>query len=666
VALAQPDHLAMVHPQLGIRQHYGEFHETCRAVAKGLMALGVKRGDHIAVWTTNVPEWVYLQFSLGMVGGVLVTVNTNYQSHELEYILKQSDATTLFIMESYRTVSFYDITRTVIPELDRHEAGGLKSDKLPALKNVVYIGTREDTPGMFKFEDLVEMGRGVTDAALDERLFSLDDNDVINIQYTSGTTGFPKGVMLTHHNIVNNARMVGDVMGMTNQDRLLIQVPLFHCFGCVMSTMNCVYHGSAMVIVEFFDPVKALEYISAEQCTAVNGVPTMFIAILNHAEFNRYDMTSLRTGIMAGAPCPVETMNQVRTKMHCSEVVIAFGQTESAPVMTMTRRDDPVDLRVSTVGRLLPDVEGKIIDPETGGDQPPGVQGEIVTRSACVMKGYYKMPEATAAAVDRDGWLHTGDLGEVDDFGYFKVTGRLKDMIIRGGENIYPKEIEEFLYSHPKVADVQIVGIADKKYGEQVLAAIQLKAGATATAEEFQTFCKNRIARHKIPKYWEFVDAFPMTASGKIQKYKLRDIYTDQYAANMWKGDSVADEKEINIGELAKHLEMSQRTIRYYEEIGLLNSVKRVEGGRRIYTDVDLRRLKLIKRLKIMGLSLSEMQELEAMWTYEKSNDKVLKRLLELLDDHLTRIDERIEDLNVLKNEITEYRERIHSKISTL
>ncbi|MBN1662026.1 MAG: AMP-binding protein [Deltaproteobacteria bacterium] len=664
-ALAQPDHPALIQPQFGIRQSYGEFYETCRAVAKGLLALGVKRGDHVAVWTTNVPEWVYLQFSLGMVGGVLVTINTSYQSHELEYILKQSDATTLFIMESYRAISFYDITRTVIPELDRCNPGGLKSDKLPALKSVVYIGARDAVPGMFRFEDVVKMGRDVTDATLDEHLQSLDDNDVINIQYTSGTTGFPKGVMLTHHNIVNNARMVGDVMGMTKHDRLLIQVPLFHCFGCVMSTMNCVYHGSSMVIVEYFDPLKAMQFISAEKCTAVNGVPTMFIAILNHTEFDRFDMTSLRTGIMAGAPCPVETMNQVRTRMHCPEIVIAFGQTESAPVMTMTRRDDPVDLRVSTVGRLLPDVEGKIIDPETGNDQPAGVQGEIVTRSACVMKGYYKMPEATAAAVDRDGWLHTGDLGEVDEKGYFKVTGRLKDMIIRGGENIYPKEIEEFLYTNPKVADVQVVGIPDEKYGEQILAAIQLKSGQTATAEELQTFCKNRIARHKIPRYWEFVDAFPMTASGKIQKYKLREIYTDQYASHEWKGDSETDSREINIGELAKTLEMSQRTIRYYEEIGLLDSVKRFDGDRRIYTDIDLRRLKLIKRLKIMGMSLSEMQELETMWTHEKSNDKVLRRLLELLDNHLTRIDERIEDLNVLKNEITEYRERIHSKIGS-
>jgi fatty-acyl-CoA synthase len=349
------------------------------------------------------------------------------------------------------------------------------------------------------------------------------------MQYTSGTTGFPKGVMLTHHNIVNNARMVGDVMGMTDKDSLLIQVPFFHCFGCVMSTLNCVYHGSTMVILEFFDALKALQFIASEHCTAVNGVPTMFVTMLNHPDFEKYDMSSLRTGIMAGAPCPEESMNQVRTKMHCPEIVIAFGQTESSPVMTMTRRDDPVKLRVASVGRLLPDIEGKIVDPETGHDAPVNVQGEIVTRSACVMKGYYKMPEATAETIDKEGWLHTGDLGTLDEQGYFKVTGRIKDMIIRGGENIYPRELEEFLYKHPKVMNVQVIGIADKKYGEQVLAAIQLKAGQTASAEEFIEFCKGKIARHKVPKYWEFVDSYPMTASGKIQKFKMKEMFEKKY-----------------------------------------------------------------------------------------------------------------------------------------
>jgi fatty-acyl-CoA synthase len=528
-ATRYPENMALVSSEFGIRQTYREFYKTCRDIAKGLMAMGIKRGDHVAVWTTNVPEWVYLQSALGMVGGVLVTINTNYQTHELEYILKQSDSTNLFLIDTYRDTSFYDTVRKVAPELDSCIAGSLVSEKLPLLKNVIYIGKKENTPGMFKFSDMIKMGEKITGQELDDRMNSLSDDDVINMQYTSGTTGFPKGVMLTHHNIVNNARMVGDVMGMTEKDSLLIQVPMFHCFGCVMSTLNCIYHGSTMVILESFDALKALQFIAAERCTAVNGVPTMFVTMLNHPDFEKYDMSSLRTGIMAGAPCPEESMNQVRTKMHCPEIVIAFGQTESSPVMTMTRRDDPVKLRVASVGRLLPDIEGKIIDPETGDDVPANVQGEIVTRSACVMKGYYKMPEATAETIDKEGWLHTGDLGTVDEEGYFKVTGRIKDMIIRGGENIYPRELEEFLYKNPKVMNVQVIGIADKKYGEQVLAAIQLKSGQTASAEELIEFCKGKIARHKIPKYWEFVDAYPMTASGKIQKYRMKEMFEKKY-----------------------------------------------------------------------------------------------------------------------------------------
>lgn len=524
-----PDHLALIAPQFQVRLNYRELYEQCRKTARGLMAMGVRRGDHVSVWTTNVPEWVYLQFALGMVGGILVTINTNYQSHELDYILRQSDSTTLFLIDRYRDTSFYETVRQIIPDLDSCEPGKLASSKLPVLKNIVYIGNRESTPGMFKFSDLIAMGESVSEQDLDDRMKTLTDDDVINMQYTSGTTGFPKGVMLTHHNVINNARMVGDVMGLTEKDTLLIQVPVFHCFGCVMSTLNSVYHASAMVLLESFDPQLSLDAIRREKCTAINGVPTMFIAMLHHSDFDRYDMTSLRTGIMAGAPCPVEAMNQVRTKMHCSEVVIAFGQTESAPVMTMTRRDDPVELRVATVGRLLPDIEGKVIDPETGEDLPADTQGEIVTRSACVMKGYYKMPEATTAAIDTDGWLHTGDLGEIDPNGYFKVTGRIKDMIIRGGENIYPRELEEFIFTHPKVQNVQVVGIPDPKYGEQVLAAIHLKNGNRATAEEFIEFCKGKIARHKIPKYWEFVDEYPMTASGKIQKFKIKEMFEKKY-----------------------------------------------------------------------------------------------------------------------------------------
>ncbi|HOO37771.1 MAG TPA: AMP-binding protein [Deltaproteobacteria bacterium] len=526
-----PKHDALVYPDTGLRQNYSEFLNTCKDVAKGFMAIGVKKGDHVSVWTTNVPEWVYMQFSLGMIGAVLVTVNTNYKTSELEYILNQSDSTTLVLIEQYRDTNFYDTTREVVPELDNCQPGQIESDTLPYLKNVVYIGTRKDTPGMYAFSKLLELGKSISDEELEKREKSLSYTDVVNMQYTSGTTGFPKGVMLTHYNVINNARMVGDVMGMTDIDRLLIQVPLFHCFGCVMSTLNCVVHGSTMVVVEYFDPLKALKYIELEKCTAINGVPTMYIATLNHDDFKKYDMSSLRTGIMAGAPCPEETMVQVMEKMHVPEVVIAFGQTECSPVMTMTRRDDSLDVRVSTVGRLLPDIEGKIIDPTTGEDAPVGVQGEIVTRSSCIMKGYYKMSEETKKAVDKDGWLHTGDLGTLDKNGNFKVTGRIKEMIIRGGENIYPREIEEFLHKNPKISDVYVVGVPDKKYGEQVLATIILNQGERSSADELVTYCMGKIARHKIPKYWEFVNEVPMTASGKVQKYKIVEQYAAKYAS---------------------------------------------------------------------------------------------------------------------------------------
>ncbi len=522
---------ALVYPDLDLRQNYREFYESCKKAAKGFMALGIKKGDHVSVWTTNVPQWIYIQFGLAMVGGVLVTVNTNYKSHELEYIVKQSDSSTLVLIEEYKDTNFFNTVDEVVPDLNRFQPGKIEDSNLPYLKNIIYIGSRSRIPGMFSYEQMLSSGERISDRDLEERISTLHFQEVINFQYTSGTTGFPKGVMLSHYNVVNNARMVGEVMNMSEKDRLLIQVPLFHCFGCVMSTLNCVYYGSTMVVLEYFDALKALTAVEKEKCTAINGVPTMFIAILNHADFKKFDLHSLRTGIMAGAPCPVETMNQVRTLMHCTEIVIAFGQTECSPVMTMTRRDDPVELRVATVGRLLPGIEGKIIDPAAGKDMPPNVTGEIVTRGDCVMIGYYKMEEATKEAVDQDGWLHTGDLGAVDENGYFKVTGRIKDMIIRGGENIYPREVEEFLLKNPKIMDVQVVGIPDKKYGEQLLAVIKLKANETTSPDELQEFCTGKIARHKIPKYWEFVADFPMTASGKVQKYKLRDIYSAKYGS---------------------------------------------------------------------------------------------------------------------------------------
>ncbi len=526
-----PDHDALIYPAGSVRMTYAEFQRSCIEVAKGLMAMGVKKGDHVSVWTTNVPEWVQLQFSLGMIGAVLVTVNTNYKSSELEYILRQSDSTTLALIESYRDTNFYETARAVIPELAEAKPGQIDSKNLPFLKNVIYIGDRQETPGMFNFRELSRLGEAISDEQFEERQDSTHFHDTVNMQYTSGTTGFPKGVMLTHYNVINNARMVGDVMGMTPDDRLLIQVPLFHCFGCVMSSLNCVVHGSAMVVVEYFDPLKALQYVEQEKCTAINGVPTMFITIMDNPEFGRFSMKSLRTGIMAGAPCPEEAMSNVIEKMHCPEVVIAFGQTESSPVMTMTRRADPLDVRVSTVGSLLPGIEGKIVDPATGEDLPAGVQGEIVTRSPCVMKGYYKMPEDTKKAIDRDGWLHTGDLGTVDVQGNFKVTGRIKEMVIRGGENIYPREIEEFLHRHEKVSDVYVVGVPDKKYGEQLLAVVILKPGVTADQDELVQFCTGRIARHKIPRYWEFVRDVPMTASGKVQKYKIVEHWAKKYSS---------------------------------------------------------------------------------------------------------------------------------------
>lgn len=520
-----PDKTALVCPESGRIENYETFYEKCRQVAKGFLRLGIQKGDHVAVWATNVPEWAYIQFGMGMIGAVLVTINTNYKSHELRYILWQSDTKALILIDGYRDNDYVACLAEIVPEIANDRQGALNSEDLPYLEHVVTVGNKKEMPGMLRFADVIQMGVDVSDAELEEREKSLDVHDVMNMQYTSGTTGFPKGVMLTHYNIINNARVVGEVMGLTDEDRLLIHVPLFHCFGCVMSTLNCVLFGASMVLMEYFDPLASMKAIHSYACTAINGVPTMFIAMLNHDQFGSFDLRSLRTGIMAGSPCPVEIMNRVREEMHCPEIVIAFGQTESSPVMTMTRRDDPVHLRVSTVGRLLPGIEAKIVDPETRKELPCNTQGEIITRSPFIMAGYYKMPVETAKAVDAAGWLHTGDLGMVDEDGYFRITGRIKEMIIRGGENIYPREIEEFLFENPSIETVQVVGIPDEKYGEQVLAVIKLKNGRETTVEELVAFCAGRIARHKIPKYFQFVDEFPMTASGKIQKFKLAQMF---------------------------------------------------------------------------------------------------------------------------------------------
>ncbi len=523
MACRYPDNEALVYTGRGLRYTYREFNEICRLVAKGLLKMGIRKGDNVSIWAYNVPEWVILQFATAKIGAVLVTVNTSYKSAELEYILNQSDSTTLFMVKSFKDTDYVATLNSVVPELAGSAPGQLASARLPFLKNVVFIG--DDAPvGMLGFDSIIELGREVPDADLDAVEATLDRHETINMQYTSGTTGFPKGVMLTHFNIINNGFNIGECMKFTEKDRLCIPVPFFHCFGCVLGVMACVTHGSTMVPVEIFDPLAVLRTIEAEKCTAVHGVPTMFIAELEHPDFPKFDLTSLRSGIMAGSPCPIEVMKKVIRDMHASEITIAYGQTESSPVITQTRTDDPIELRVATVGRALPDVEVKIVDFETGETLPPGKQGELCTRGYHVMKGYYKMQEETARAIDGENWLHTGDLAIMDENGYCKITGRIKQMIIRGGENIYPREIEEFLYTHPKVSDIQVYGVPDRKFGEQVMAAIILKKGVDMTEDEVREFCKDRIANYKIPKYVKFVEGYPMTASGKIQKFKLREM----------------------------------------------------------------------------------------------------------------------------------------------
>lgn len=523
IARRYPDNEAVVYPERGLRYSYKQFNETCRLVAKGLLRLGIKKGDNIAIWAYNVPEWLLLQFASAKIGAVLVTVNTSYKSAELEYILCQSDSTSLFMVGSFKDTNYVETLAGVVPELATSQPGDLKTAKLPFLKNIVYIG--QETPaGMLNFDSIIQMGQEVPDAELAAVEATLDCHETINMQYTSGTTGFPKGVMLTHYNLVNNGFQIGECMKFTEHDRLCIPVPFFHCFGCVLGVMVCVTHGSAMVPVEIFDPLKVLQTIEKEKCTAVHGVPTMFIAELEHPDFAKYDLTSMRTGIMAGSVCPIEVMKRAVKDMHVTEITSVYGQTESSPGITQTRTDDAIELRVATVGRALPGAEVKITDIETGSTLPPGKQGELCARGYMVMKGYYKMPEETANVIDTDGWLHTGDLAIMDENGYCKITGRIKQMIIRGGENIYPREIEEFLYTHPKISDVQVYGVPDRKYGEQVMAAIILKKGMEMTEDEVRDFCRNKIANYKIPKYVKFVAGYPMTASGKIQKFKMREM----------------------------------------------------------------------------------------------------------------------------------------------
>jgi len=526
----RPDDEALVYADRDLRYTYTEFKEVVEQCARSLMALGIEKGDHVAVWGQNVPEWVTLQFATGKVGAVLVTINPAYKSHELKYVLEQSDAAALFLTEGVGDADFLHILQDAIPKLVGADGGELSIEELPFLKNVVLMGgaSPEGLPVM-GFGGFLERGEEVSGEELRGRQASLDAGEVINMQYTSGTTGFPKGVQLTHANIVKNAFYIGECMKLGHEDRVCIPVPFFHCFGCVLGTLNTVTHEGTMVPVESFDAEKVLQAVDQERCTALLGVPTMFIAELDHPDFESYDTSSLRTGIMAGSPCPMEVMKNVVDVMGASEITIAYGQTESSPVITQTRTDDPLELRVSSVGRKLPDVEVRIVSVETGEDCEPEEQGELWTRGYHVMRGYYKMEDRTNEVIDEEGWLHTGDLAVMDEDGYVRITGRAKDMIIRGGENVYPREIEEFLYTHPDVSDVQVYGVPDEKYGEKVAAAVKLRQGSELTAEDVQNYCRENIAYYKVPEYVDFVEDYPMTASGKIKKYKLREAAVERY-----------------------------------------------------------------------------------------------------------------------------------------
>ncbi|MHC8515326.1 AMP-binding protein [Sporosarcina sp. ITBMC105] len=522
-----PDKEAYVYPEHGIRKTYREFDQETDELAKAFIGMGIKKGEHVAIWSDNKPQWLLSQFATGKMGAVLVTVNTNYQANELEYLLKQSDATTLIVDEGFKGTSYIDIIRSICPELNDKEDDFVTSQRLPKLKRIILMTDKQEA-GIYKWSEFLAHADGITDDELKKRQQSMTADDVINIQYTSGTTGFPKGVMLTHHNLVNNGKIIGDFMKLTNEDRVCIPVPFFHCFGCVLGNLAAVTHGATMVIVEQFDPLRVLQAVQDEKCTALHGVPTMFISELNHPDFKKYDTSSLRTGIMAGSTCPIEVMKRVISDMGAHEITICYGQTECSPVITQTQTDDPIEKRVSTVGKPHPYVEVKIIDPMTGEEVPVGEPGELCTRGYHVMKGYYNNEEATREAIDEKGWLRTGDIAVMDEEGYIDITGRIKDVIIRGGENIYPREVEEFLYTHPAVLDVQIVGVPDEKYGEEVMAWIIPKKGAAIDEESIRSFCKGQISHHKIPRFIHFVEEYPMTASGKIQKFKLREMSVEE------------------------------------------------------------------------------------------------------------------------------------------
>jgi fatty-acyl-CoA synthase len=517
-----PDRPALVVRHQKVRMSYGELKEAVDKLAAGLLTLGLQPGERIGIWSPNNSEWVLTQFATAKAGLVLVNINPAYRVAELEYALNKVGCKALILAERFKTSDYVGILRELAPELARATPGKLESARLPALRSVVVLGEGSH-PGCLRFSDILSRGGAAEAKRVAELAPLLQFDEPINIQFTSGTTGFPKGATLSHHNILNNGFFIGEAMRLTPDDRLCIPVPLYHCFGMVLGNLAAVTHGACMVFPgEGFDPLATLETVAEERCTALHGVPTMFIAQLDHPDFARFDLTSLRTGIMAGSPCPIEVMKRAVDKMHLSEITIAYGMTETSPVSFQSSTDDPLERRVSTVGRIQPHLEVKIVD-ANGRIVPAGTPGELLTRGYSVMLGYWGDEERTREAVDAARWMHTGDLATIDDEGYCNIVGRIKDMVIRGGENVYPREIEEFLYRHPKIQDVQVIGVPDDRYGEEICAWVRLRPGASANEEEIKAFCRDQIAHYKVPRYVKFVDEFPMTVTGKIQKYIMRE-----------------------------------------------------------------------------------------------------------------------------------------------
>ena len=518
-----PDNEALVSRHQGLRYTYRQLQVEVDRCARALIALGVDKGQRVGIWAPNCAEWAITQFATSKLGAILVNINPSYRLNEVQYALRQSGCAWLVTAPHFKTSDYTAMIHELAPELASSQPGSLEAARFPDLRGVVRLGA-EPSPGMLGWRALLAMAERVGADELAHRQRQQEFDDPINIQFTSGTTGYPKGATLSHHNILNNGFFTTELLRFTDRDRLLIPVPLYHCFGMVMGNLGCVSHGATMIYPsDGFDPLAVLEAAQAERATALYGVPTMFIAELNHPDFANYDLSTLRTGIMAGSPCPVEVMKQVQARMHMRDVAIAYGMTETSPVSTQTRIGAPLAKQVGTVGQVHPHVQIKIVDPQTGQVVRVGERGELCTRGYSVMLGYWDNDEATRAAIDGARWMHTGDLATMDEEGYLNIVGRIKDMIIRGGENVYPREIEEFLYSHPKVQDVQVIGVPDEKYGEEIMAWVKLREGQAATVEEIRDYCRGKIAHYKVPRYVRFVDAFPMTVTGKVQKFVMRD-----------------------------------------------------------------------------------------------------------------------------------------------